>query len=210
MNLHELTAISHDETKAMELFEKLRWPNGPVCPHCKATDRIYRLHGKTTRAGLRKCGHCRKQFTARVGSIFEDSPLPIGKWLVAIYQMCSAKKGISAKQLERQLGVNYRTAWFMCHRVREAMKAEPLASLLGAGGGTVEVDETFVGGKVSNNKHRNRTAAAGKKTIVMTLIDRDGDARTFAVPNTKKKTLQAIARPNIDGSAHIITDENLL
>ena len=208
MNLHELTAISHDETKAMELFEKLRWPNGPVCPHCKATDRIYRLQGKTTRAGLHKCGHCRKQFTARVGSIFEDSPLPIGKWLIAIYQMCSSKKGISAKQLERQLGVNYRTAWFMCHRVREAMKADPLRSMLGAGGGTVEVDETFVGGKVANNKHRNRTAAAGKKTIVMTLIDREGDARTFVVPNIKKKTLQTVARPNIDGSAHIITDEN--
>src|SRR3982075_1568405 len=159
MNLHELTTISHDETKAMELFEKLRWPNGPVCPHCKATDRIYRLHGKTARAGLRKCGHCRKQFTARIGSIFEDSPLPIGKWLITIYQMCSSKKGISAKQLERQLGLNYRTAWFMCHRVREAMKAEPLRSMLGAGGGTVEVDETFVGGKVANNKHRNRTAA---------------------------------------------------
>jgi hypothetical protein len=151
----------------------------------------------------------RRQFTARVGSIFEDSHTPIGKWLIAIYQICLSKKGISASQLQRQLGLSYRSAWHMCHRVRLAMEQEPLSSMLGAKGGIVEINETFVGDKAQNNKHMNRTKAAGKKVAVLTLVDRDGVARTFPVPNTKKVTLQAIARPHVDGSANIITDENL-
>lgn len=163
MNLHDLTKLCADEAKAVELFERLRWPNGPVCPHCELAEgeppRVYRLTGVKDkqgreRLGLWKCGHCRKQFTPRVGSIFEDSKIPISKWLIAIYMMCGSKKGVSAMQLQRALGVHYRTAWFMCHRVREAMREEPLASKLGAGGGIVELDETFVGGKPANNKRR--------------------------------------------------------
>jgi transposase-like protein len=182
MDFQDITAVANDEAKATELFERLRWPNGPVCPHCGASDRTYALQGVKdkkgrVRHGLKKCGHCRKQFTARVGTIFEDSHVPISKWLHCIYEMSGAKKGVSAAQLQRKLGVNYRTAWFMCHRIREAMTKEPLASKLGGEGGIVEIDETFVGGKVSNNKHRNRTDAAGKKIIVMTLVDREGDAR---------------------------------
>ncbi len=114
--------------------------------------------------------------------------------------MCSSKKGISAKQLERSLGITYKSAWYLCHRVRLAMTKEPLAGKLGSGGGIVEIDETYVGGKKRNNKHRNRTEAAGKKVAVMTLIDRDGEARTFKVPNTKKGIMQAIAIPNVDGT----------
>lgn len=217
MDFQDITAVANDERKAIELFEKLRWPHGPICPHCEPTAdkpaRVYPLKGVKDkkgreRFGLWKCGNCRKQFTARVGTIFEDSHVPISKWLHCIYEMCGAKKGVSAAQLQRKLGVNYRTSWFMCHRIREAMTKEPLASKLGAGGGIVEIDETFVGGKVANNMHRNKTAAAGKKIAVMTLIDREGDARTMVVPNLEKKTLHAVAIPNIDGTARIMTDGN--
>jgi len=213
MNLAELAVIVADEVKAFELVERIMWPNGPVCPHCGVTDRIYALQGVKdkkgrVRIGLKKCGHCRKQFTVRVGTIFEDSHIPLTKWLLAIHQMCSSKKGISAKQLQRELGISYQAAWFMCHRVREAMKEEPIASMLGSGGGIVEIDETFVGGKVSNNMHRNKTEVAGKKVIVMTLVDREGDARTVIVADTRRRTLEAVAKPIVDKSATIMTDGN--
>jgi transposase-like protein len=123
--------------------------------------------------------------------------------------MCSSKKGISSNQIKRELGVSYQTAWFLTHRIRLAMTIEPLASLLGHDRGVVEIDETFVGGKKANNLHRNKTAAAGKKAIVMTLIDREGEARTVVVHDTKKKTLQAVARPIVDKSATIMTDAHL-
>lgn len=215
MNLAQLSAIVADEAKAFAYVEALRWPDGPYCPHCGATDRIYVLEGVKdkkgrVRPGLKKCGHCRKQFTVRVGSIFEDSPIPLGKWILAIHLMCSSKKGISANQLKRELGVSYQTAWFLTHRVRLAMTQDPLRSLLGTGpDAIVEIDETYVGGKPKNNKHRNKTAAAGKKVAVMTLIDRAGDARQFVVPNTRKATLEAIAKPIVDKSATIMTDAHL-
>ena len=151
---------------------------------------------------------CRKQFTVRVGSIFEDSPILLGKWLLAIHLMCSSKKGISSNQLKRELGVSYQTAWFLTHRIRLAMTVDPLKSLLGGGGGVVEIDETFVGGKVANNMHRNKTEAAGRKTIVMTLVDREGDAVGIVVPDTTKRTLEAVAKPIVDRSATIMTDGN--
>ena len=201
-----------DETKAFEVIESIIWPNGPVCPHCGGSDRITKVKAnpeKRVRHGLYRCGPCKRQFTVKVGSIFEDSNIPMSKWLMAIWMMCSSKKGVSANQLSRQLQISYKAAWFMCHRVRLAMTKEPLASKLGAGGGIVEIDETYVGGKKRNNLHRNRTSAAGKKVAVMTLIDRDGEARTFKVPNTRKGTMQTVAIPNIDGTAHIVTDEHL-
>ena len=218
MNLSELSAVVSDESKAFEMIERLRWPNGPVCPHCQATDRINRLAPQKTkpskknpegitRYGLWKCYHCRKQFTVRVGSIFEDSPIALGKWILAIHLMCSSKKGISSNQLKRELGISYQSAWFLTHRIRLAMTQEPLKTKLGKMG-IVEIDETFVGGKPANNKHRNKTAAAGKKTIVMTLIDREGEARAIVVPDTKAKTLQSIARPLVDGTATIMTDSH--
>ncbi len=221
MDISTLAAYVADEAKATELVEKKLWPNGPVCPFCGATDRISRLTGVRTkktkknpdgveRHGLWKCYHCRKQFTVRVGTIFEDSHIPLSKWLFAIYMMCSSKKGISANQLMRALNISYRSAWFMCHRVREAMSQQPLRGMLGSGGDQiVEIDETFIGGKAKNNLHKNRTNKAGKKIAVMTLVDREGDARTFVVPNTKKGTLQTIARPLIDGGANIVTDSHL-
>ncbi len=214
MNLVQLSAIVSDEAKAFEYVESLRWPDGPICPHCGAMDRINRLKGVKdkkgrVRPGLWKCYHCRSQFTVRKGSIFEDSPIPLGKWVLAIHLICSSKKGISANQLKRELGVSYQTAWFLTHRVRLAMTTDPLRTMLGANNGVVELDETYVGGKKKNNLHRKRTKAAGKKVAVMTLVDRKGDAKTFVVPNTKKKTLQAVAKPIVDKSATIMTDAHL-
>jgi transposase-like protein len=184
MNLAELSAVVSDEAKAFELVERLRWPEGAVCPHCGIAGSARKLPPQRTKPskkhpkgkpvhGLWKCYSCRKQFTVRVGSIFEDSPIPLGKWLLAIHLMCSSKKGISSNQIRRELGVSYQTAWFLTHRIRLAMTVDPLKSLLGQGGGIVEIDETFVDGKVANNMHRNKTATVGQKTIVMTLIDRE-------------------------------------
>ena len=141
--------------------------------------------------------------------IFEDSPIPLGKWLLALHLMCSSKKGISSNQIKRELGVSYQTAWFLTHRIRFAMTVDPLKSMLGTGpDAVVEIDETFVGGKAANNMHRNKTEAAGRKTIVMTLVDRDGDAVGVVVPDTTKRTLEAVAKPIVDRSATIMTDGN--
>jgi transposase-like protein len=219
MNLAELSAIVSDEAKAFELVEQLRWPDGAVCAHCGIAGNARKLPPQRTKPskkhpkgkpvhGLWKCYACRKQFTVRVGSIFEDSPIPLGKWLLAIHLMCSSKKGISSNQIKRELGVSYQTAWFLTHRIRLAMTVDPLKSLLGQGGGIVEIDETFVGGKVANNMHRDKTAAAGRKAIVMTLIDREGDAVGVVVPDTLKPTLLGVAKPIVDKSATIMTDGN--
>jgi transposase-like protein len=219
MNLAELSAVVSDEAKAIELVEQLRWPNGATCPHCGTEGHARKLPPQRTKPskrhpegkpvlGLWKCYACRKQFTVRVGSIFEDSPIPLGKWLLAIHLMCSSKKGISSNQIKRELGLSYEAAWFLTHRIRFAMTVDPLRSLLGEGGGVVEIDETFVGGKVANNMHRNRTAAAGQKIIVMTLVDREGDAVGVVIPDTKKETLKAVAKPIVDKSATIMTDGN--
>src|SRR6266853_6565827 len=152
LNLVKLASEYSDNDKARELLESLRWPNGPVCPHCGndgQSKSIYTLMPKPdskrpARKGLYKCGACRKQFTVTVGTIFEDSHISIGKWLMAIFLLCSSKKGMSAHQLHRMLDITYKSAWFMAHRIRFAMGEGPLAELLS---GTVEIDETFIGGK---------------------------------------------------------------
>ena len=211
MNFAELAPYFSDEAKAIEFIESLMWPDGAVCPHCEGRERLSRIKAnpeKRVRHGLWKCGPCRKQFTVKIGTIFEGSNIPMTKWLMAIYMMCTVKKGVSASQIERSLGISYKAAWFLCHRIREAMKRDPMRGLLGGDGGIVEIDETYVGGKARNNRHKNKKTA-GQKAIVMTLIDREGEARTFMVPNTKKATLQTIARPVVSGSAHIVTDEHL-
>jgi len=118
------------EQRAIALIERRAWPNGPVCPHCGGTERIYALTGRSTRPGLRKCGNCRRQFTVRIGTFFEGSHLPLHKWLLAIFMMCSSPAGVSARQLQNSLQVSYKTAWLMCQRIRKAKSREPLASLL--------------------------------------------------------------------------------
>ena len=156
-----------------------------------------------------KCGACRKKFSVTSGSIFEGSHIPVGKWIYAVYMMCTHKKGVSAAQIARELKVTHKTGWFMLHRVREAMLQEPLAGMLGKSGDFVELDETFVGGKKRNNRHTNRTAKAGKKVAVMTLLDREGDVKTVKVPNVRKATLQELAKPLVDKDAWVITDAHL-
>ena len=149
-------AYFHDEDKAREYLEATRWPNGPVCPHCGGSEKVYRLAGKTARPGLFKCGACRRQFTVTVGTLFERSHIPLHKWLYAAYLLCSSKKGISTHQLHRMLGITYKSAWFMTHRIREAMTDSVFTDKLGGGGQYVEVDETYWG-----NKGKQRPGARG-------------------------------------------------
>lgn len=136
-NIADIAPALADEDKARAMFESLRWPNGPVCPHCTEAQRIYTIKpraGSKTRPGVYKCGKCRKQFTVTVGTVFEGSHIPLRHWLYAIFHMCSSKKGVSANQMHRELGISYKAAWFMCHRVRYAMLESPLADRLGGQG----------------------------------------------------------------------------
>ncbi len=184
--------------KARAYLESVRWPDGVVCPHCGGRE-AYAIAGKSARAGLWKCKSCRKQFTVTVGTIFQGSHIPLNKWLYAIYLMCESKKGISSNQLHRDLGLTYKTTWFMTHRIRQAMSnSEPVMF-----DGVVEADETYVGGKTRGGK---RGRGAEKKTPVFALIERNGRAKSFHVDNVKKQTLQALVADNVEVTAHIMTD----
>jgi len=199
INLVKLSKYFHDEVSAIEFIEKLRWPDGPICPHCEAT-KVYHLKVSGTKRKVWKCGECRKQFTVKVGTIFEDSHIPLSKWLAAIYMMCSSKKGVSAHQIHRELDITYKSAWFLCHRIRLAMQESPLAEKLT---GIIEADETYVGPK---NVPGKRGRGAGKKTKVFSLIQRDGKARSFKVDDVKGKTLKGIIRNNVMDTAYLMTD----
>ena len=196
------------EEKARAYLEATLWPNGPVCPHCESTD-VYRMAQKTGskrpgRPGLHRCRSCKKQFTVTVGTIFEGSHIPLHKWLMAIHLMTSSKKGISAHQLHRMLGMTYKVAWFMCHRLRYAMGQESVKSKLR---GTVEVDETYVGGKNKNRPLSLRLRQeAPKKAAVMALVQRGGDIRAFPIQKSDAKTLKTAIRENVDRRSKIMTD----
>ena len=199
-----------DEQAAYDFLEEILWPNGPVCPHCGATDRIYELKGSSTRIGVRKCGYCRKQFTVKVGTVFESSHVPLTRWLQAMHLLCSSKKGISSHQLHRLLDVTYKTAWFMSHRIREAMRDGTLAPL-GGNGGTVEADETYFGEKDDPAERRKpgQRGPAGKRPVVG-LVERGGKVRTFHVEAANKETVEKIVRENVDKEAALMTDESSL
>lgn len=198
--------IFQDEVLARKHLEALRWPNGPVCPHCGTEGKAWHITGKSARPGLYKCGsyQCRQQFTVTVGTLFEGSRVPLNKWLMAVHLMCASKKGVSSHQLHRMLGVTYKTAWFMTHRIREAMKDGDV-SPMGGNGGTVEADETFWG----NNKPRGKKFGRGyaHKMKVFTLVERDGKARSFHVPAVNAKTLKPILMANLAKDANLMTDE---
>lgn len=192
-----------DDHSAREHLESILWPNGPVCPHCGGTERNSRLKGSSHRAGLLFCGDCRSQFTVTVGTVFERSKVAIHKWVYATHLMCASKKGISAKQLERVLGVSYKTAWFMAHRIREAMIVEADAPL-GGNGAPVEVDETFWG---NVGKHKPGARGLHHKMKVVSLVERNGEKRSFHVEKINPKTLRPILEKQIAEKAKFMTDD---
>ncbi|MEG3145876.1 IS1595 family transposase [Sphingomonas sp. RT2P30] len=196
--------IYSDANKAREHLEALHWPNGPVCPHCNGTDRITKLAGKSTRPGVYKCNACAKPFSVTVGTIFEDSKIPLNKWLLAFRLINGGKKGFSAHELHRALGITYKSAWFLAHRIREAMAGDD--SPLGGPDMVVEADETYVGGKAKNRATR---APAPKKAVVA-LVTRDGMARSFHVANVNAKTLRPLIVTNVDRASHLMTDESMV
>jgi transposase-like protein len=193
-----------NEDAAFAHVEALLWPNGPTCPHCGNCDpqRLAKATGKTTRKGLYNCRECRKPFTVRQGTIFESSHLALHLWLQIIHLMCAGKKGISTNQIQRMLSCSMKTAWFLGHRIREAMRDGSLAPMGGAGG-VVEVDETFFGRKEGFEVRQG----AWHKNAVLSLVERGGKARSFHVEKVTKADILPIVRANLDRESHVMTDE---
>jgi hypothetical protein len=204
-----------DADAARTHLESLLWPDGPICPHCGLIGEAYALAGKTTRKGLYKCAGRREPFTVTVGTIFEDSKIPLHKWLLAIHLMCSSKKGISAHQLMRNLELgSYRTAWFMAHRIRWALGQEPIVSKMG---GIVEVDETYVGGKKprgpmydkdGNNLWIGKKHNRSDKAEVVSILQRDGDVRSFHNVRVTGETIRPALAEMVEQDAHVMTDSS--
>lgn len=194
----------HNETAAVKFLEETLWPNGICCPRCGKSDRVTEINGKTARPGLKSCGYCRKQFTVKVGTVFESSHIPLHIWLQATYLMVSSKKGISAHQLHRTLEITYKSAWFMAHRLREAMK-DGSFSPMGGSGKVVECDETYVGGK-EGNKHKNKRGLV-RKAPVVSLVERNGSVRSFHVPEVTAKNVGVILHSQVNKKTNIMTDE---
>lgn len=211
------------EDAAREHLEALHWPNGPHCPHC-GSDNAKRLpaqKGRKTKAhpegvirkGVIQCNDCRQQYTVTVGTVFERSKVPLNKWLLANHLLCASQKGISGHQMGRMLGVTYKTAWFMMHRIREAMK-DVDDTPLGGFGKFVEADETYVGGKASNKKAKQRKVSGknlspvhGKQPVV-SLVERGGKVRSFHVANVTGETLRTALVANVDRYSYLMTDEH--
>jgi len=203
--------IFNDLDKAREALEAARWPNGPICPKCGSVERQARVAGTGHRPGLVYCNECKAQYTVTVGTVFERSKVPLTKWWLASHLMTSSKKGISAHQIHRMLGVTYKTAWFMCHRIREAMAPhESAKGPMGGPGVVVESDETYVGGK-EKNKHRSKRdpnpKGKGDKEIVMSLVERKGRVRSHHVPDVTAKTLRPILNLQLKRNTRLMTDD---
>jgi transposase-like protein len=193
-----------DDNAAREAIELVMWPFGPVCPHCTGREKIGRVEGKSARPGLFYCGDCKKQFTVTVGTIFERSKVPLSKWWLAIHLLASSKKGISSHQLSRMLGVSYQTAWFMTHRIREAMAPMSGQPPMGGEGSIVEIDETFIGKREGVDRVKS---GHGHKNVVLTLVERGGSARSFHVDSARKEDILPIVKANIDRKSRVMTDE---
>ncbi|WP_296817651.1 IS1595 family transposase [Brevundimonas sp.] len=209
--------IFHDEDAARAHFEKVRWPNGRVCPHCGAVDASTALQGKAHRKGLYKCNECDRQFTATIGTVYEDSKVPLNKWLLAMHLMCASKKGISALQLQRELALgSYRTAWFMAHRIREAMTDSDTGPI-GGEGKIVEADETYYGKPAAAPKQITSKGTRFLKGVkkrnsrpVVALVERGGKAKVFHVAVADKETVSKIVRENVHPASRLHTDESRL
>lgn len=194
----------HDEAAAFEHLEAALWPNGAICPHCGTIGGATKFRGKAHRLGVWKCNEreCRKQFTVKVGTVFEHGRLPLNKMVQAVYLMCSSKKGVSSHQLHRTLEITYKTAWFLSHRIREAMRDGKLGPL-GGQNKVVEADESFVGGKAKNRAY----GPIPEKQTVFSLVEREGKVRSFHVANVTGATLQPVMKAHIDRATYVMTDE---
>ena len=214
--------IYQDADKAREHLEAIHWPHGPICPHCGNVDpdRITKLQGKSTRPGVYKCKECRKPFSVTVGTVFERSKIPLNKWVLAAHLMAASKKGMSAHQLHRMLGVTYKTAWFMAHRIREAMKEDVGTSgPIGGEGKIVEADETYIGkretpcklarGRIPTYTKSGKSGGAQKR-IVVGLVERGGKVRTFHLNDATKETVRDVLVRNADRASRLHTDESRL
>jgi transposase-like protein len=199
----------HDEQAAYAYLEARIWPNGPVCPKCGGVDRIGKMGGKSTRLGVYKCYQCRKPFRATVGTVFESSHVPVRLWLQAVHLMASSKKGISANQLHRILGVTLKTAWFMAHRIRLAMSQLGMEPMGGAGK-VVEIDETgfgFQDGMNAKLAKQSRVHGSQFRNTVLTLVERGGSSRSFHVEGTTLGQIMPIIRANVHRDSAVMTDE---
>jgi transposase-like protein len=207
-NLSNLSKCFSDEPAARQLLESMRWPNGAACPRCGGAD-PYKLNVKASgknpaRKGLWKCKACRKQFTVTTGTIFESSHIAISKWLLALHLICASKKGMSAHQLHRMLGITYRAAWFVNHRLRHAMADGDVFAKLA---GVIEIDETYVGAKRKRGTHRGRPSFGSHKTPVVALVQRGGKVRAFPMPRVTSDNLKAAMQAHLKPEAQIVTDE---
>jgi transposase-like protein len=192
-----------DEDKAREFLEASRWPDGPVCPFCGQLEAVAKLGGKSMGPGWYFCSDCRDKFTVRVGTVYERSHIPLHKWLLATHLVFASKKGMSALQLSRMLGITYKSTWFMCHRIREAT-APVKCGPIGGDNKIVEADETVFGGKAKNRAFAKKEP---KKHTVMTLVERDGKSRSFHIANVKAKTLREKIVTTVSRKSHLMTDE---
>lgn len=200
-----------DESLARDHLENIRWPDGPVCPHCGSADKVYRLAGKSHRPGLIHCNECDGSFTVTTGSVMESSHVPLNKWVLAFRLMASSKKGISAHQLHRTIKVTYKTAWFMAHRIREAMR-DDVAAKMGGEGEIIESDETYWGPKdkdtdPAKRRRRRGKPGSGKKQAILTLVQRHGGARSFVMDGLKTADIHRVLRENADLKSRLMTDE---
>jgi transposase-like protein len=207
MNLTDLAKNFSTEEAAIKFLQRKLWPDGPVCPKCGLIGEAYEMHSRPEsknkmRPGLWKCSSCRKTFRVTLNTIFEDSHIPLYKWMMAIHLMCASKKGMSAHQLHRMLGLGYRAAWFMAHRIRYAMNEGGTTAKLG---GTIEADETLVGGKLRGH---GCYAARQKKTPVVTLVERNGRARSFHFESVSAANLRPLVRECIEEGASLMTDDS--
>lgn len=207
-NLHN--PIYKDDNKARKHLESIRWPNGPICPHCGVIDNAAELKGKSTRPGVYKCRDCRKPFSVTVGTVFERSHISLSKWLLAVHLMSASKKGMSAHQLHRMMGVTYKTAWFMAHRIREAMR--PInPTPMGGEGKVVEADETYVGG-LTKNKHKSKRLAKPTtrldKEIVFSMVERGGNVRSFHTEKARSDIIKPIMKALVHKRTVVCTDES--
>jgi transposase-like protein len=217
LTLSEITKVFNDEAAAYELLESLRWPNGAICPHCGSFDNHYikplgearkSRSGKETYRRIWRCHDCKKQFSVLVGTIFGDSHIPVGKWLMAFHLLCAAKNGMSAHELSRQLGVTVKSAWFMAHRIRYAMAQPPLSDKLA---GVVEVDETYMGGKAKfMHKAAREQKITGRggvnKVPVVTLVERGGQARSQVMRTVTGENIGKVLYEHLDAPAVLMTD----